>query len=252
LANRYDEDAHIKALVDKSLEPYRRRMATRTGRTETLLMRYDLLETTADDFIADAVREIAKADIGLTNGFRFGVPVPPDAVTEADLWNLLPMDARMKRGWITGKQLRDYLENELEMVYAKSPLKLNGGWGPRAAGMRFVFNARAEHGQRVVSIQINGRDVEKDGRYTIAGCEREGEPLDVICRHRGPHEAQVLSMSIHEALQEYLKAHLVVAPKRDGRELALDLPRTVFSQDAMLAEGDLSKAPTTPFGIPRE
>jgi hypothetical protein len=52
------------------------------------------------------------------------------------------MDARMKRGWITGKELRDYLENELEMVYAKTPLKLNGGWGPRAAGMRFVFNAR--------------------------------------------------------------------------------------------------------------
>jgi 2',3'-cyclic-nucleotide 2'-phosphodiesterase (5'-nucleotidase family) len=77
-------------------------------------MRYNLLETTADDFIADAVRETAKTDIGFTNGFRFGVPVPPESITEADLWNLLPMDARMKRGWITGKELRDYLEHELE------------------------------------------------------------------------------------------------------------------------------------------
>ena len=111
-------------------------------------MRYDLLETTADDFIADAVREIAKTDIGFTNGFRFGVPVPPETVTEADLWNLLPMDARMKRGWVTGKELKDYLENELEMVYAKTPLKLNGGWGPRASGMTFVFDARAEYGRQ--------------------------------------------------------------------------------------------------------
>jgi hypothetical protein len=39
--------------------------------------------------------------------------------------------------------------------------------------------------------------------------------------------------------------------ERDGREIALDLPRTVFSQDAVLAGGDLSKAATTPFGLPR-
>jgi 2',3'-cyclic-nucleotide 2'-phosphodiesterase (5'-nucleotidase family) len=65
-------------------------------------MRYDLFETTADDFIADAVREVAKTDIGFTNGFRFGSPVQPNPVTEADLWNLLPMDARMKSGWVTG------------------------------------------------------------------------------------------------------------------------------------------------------
>ena len=250
LASRYDEDAEVKVLVDRSLAPHRVRMAKQAGRTETVLMRYDLLETTADDFIADAVRETAKADIGFTNGFRFGVPVPPETITEADLWNLLPMDARMKRGWITGKELRDYLEHELEMVYSKSPLKLNGGWGPRASGMTIVFDARAGYGARIVSIKINGREAEDDGRYTIAGCEREGEPLDVICRHRGSHDALVLPMSIHEALGEYLKAHPVITPKRDGREKARDLPATVFSQDAVLAGGDLSKAATTPFGLP--
>ena len=250
LANRYDEDAEVKALVDRSLMPYRARMARETGRTETVLMRYDLLETTADDFIADAVRETAKADIGFTNGFRFGVPVPPEVITEADLWNLLPMDARMKRGWITGKELKDYLESELETVYSKSPFKLNGGWGPRASGMTFVFDALAGYGRRVVSMKVNGRECEDDGHYIIAGCEREGEPIDMICRHRGTHEAQVLPLSIHEALQQYLKAHPVIAPKRDGREIALDLPSTVFSQDAVLTGSDLTKAPTTPFGVP--
>ncbi len=250
LASRYDEDADVKALVDKSLAPHRARMAKPAGRTETVLMRYDLLETTADDFIADAVREIANADIGFTNGFRFGVPVPPEAITEADLWNLLPMDARMKRGWVTGKELRDYLETELEMVYSKSPFKLNGGWGPRASGMTIIFDARADYGRRVVSMKINGREAEENGRYTIAGCEREGEPLDVICRHRGTHDAQVLPLSIHDALAVYLRAHPVIAPKRDGRETALDLPSAVFSQDAVLAGGDLNNAPTTPIGLP--
>lgn len=250
LASRYEEDARVKALVDDSLRPYRARMVKQAGRTETVLMRYDLLETTADDFIADAVRETAKTDIGFTNGFRFGVPVPPQTVTEADLWNLLPMDARMKRGWVTGRELKDYLERELEMVYAKDPLKLNGGWGPRASGMMLVFDARAAYRERVVSIKINGVEVKDDRRYTIAGCEREGEPLDVICRHRGTHEAEILPLSIHDALGEYLRAHPIIAPQRDGRERARDLPPAVFSQDAVLASGDLNEAPTTPHGLP--
>jgi hypothetical protein len=101
-----------------------------------------------------------------------------------------------------------------------------------------------------VSIRIKGREAEDDERYTIAGCEREGEPIDVICRHRGAHDPQILPLSIHEALKEYLKAHPVIAPRRDGRERALDLPATVFSQDAVLAGGDLNRAPTTPFGLP--
>jgi S-sulfosulfanyl-L-cysteine sulfohydrolase len=251
LADHYQEDAGVKALVDKSLAPHRARMAIKAGTTQTVLMRYDLLETSADDFIADAVREVAKSDIGFTNGFRFGVPVPPDTVTQADLWNLLPMDARMKRGWVTGQELRDYLEHELELVYAKDPMRLNGGWGPRASGLRFVFDAHAGHGQRVVSIKVNGTEIKADGRYSIAGCEREGEPMDVICRHRGTHDAQVLPMSIHEALGDYFKTHPIIAPRRDGREIALDLPRAVFSQDAVLAGGDVDKAATTPHGLPR-
>lgn len=250
LASRYPEDAKVKQLVDKSLAPYRARMAKEAGETATVLMRYDLFETTADDFIADAVREVAKTDIGFTNGFRFGVPVPPRRVTEADLWNLLPMDARMKRGFITGAELKTYLEKELDMVFASDPWRLNGGWGPRAAGLVFTFNALAERGRRVVSIKVNGREVEADGRYSIAGCEREGEPMDVICRHAGTHEPEILPMSVHDALQTYLAAHPVISPRRDGREAALDLPSRVFSQDAVLAGGDLAKAPTTPHGLP--
>jgi 2',3'-cyclic-nucleotide 2'-phosphodiesterase (5'-nucleotidase family) len=139
-------------------------------------MRYDLLETTADDFIADAVRETAKTDIGFTNGFRFGVPVPPRDVTEADLWNLLPMDARMKRGWVTGKELNDYLERELEMVYAKNPLKLDGGWGPRASGMSFIFDALAEEGRRVVSVKINGIEVEDHAHLRLQDANAKVSP----------------------------------------------------------------------------
>jgi hypothetical protein len=160
------------------------------------------------------------------------------------------MDARIKTGWVTGEELKAYLERELELVFSKNPWTLNGGWGVRASGMTMVFKASAEPGRRLVSVKVSGRDVEDQQRYTIAGCERDGEPLDLVCRHPGTHDARVLPMTIHQALKQYLKAHPVIAPRRDDREIATDLPRIVFSQDAALAGGDLSKAPTTPSGMP--
>jgi S-sulfosulfanyl-L-cysteine sulfohydrolase len=250
LSSQYDEDPTMKALVDKSLKPYRGRMAELIGETKTLLMRYDVLETTADNFITDAVRQIAKADIGFSNGFRFGVPIPPTDFTEADLWNLLPKDTRMKAGWLTGKELKAYIENELELVFSSDPWKLNGGWGIRASGMTITFNARAAPGQRLVAVKVNDREVEDGQRYTIAGCEREGEPMDMLCRHPGTHQPHILPLTVHQALKQYLNMHPVIAPRRDGREVALDLPPVVFSQDAVLAKGDPNTAPTAPSGQP--
>jgi S-sulfosulfanyl-L-cysteine sulfohydrolase len=237
LSSHYDEDPTMKALVDKSLNPYRERMAQLIGKTKTLLMRYDVLETTADDFITDAVREIAKADIGFSNGFRFGVPIRPTDFTEADLWNLLPKDARLKAGWLTGKELKAYVENELELVFSDDPWKLNGGWGIRASGMTITFNARGQSGRRLIAVKVLDRDVEDEQR-------------DVLCRHPGTHDPHILPLTVHQALKEYLKMHPVIAPQRDRREVALDLPAVVFSQDAVLAQGDPNTAPTAPSSLP--
>jgi sulfur-oxidizing protein SoxB len=233
----HPEDAQVKKLVDEALKPHRARMEQVVVTTQTPLFRYDVLETNADDLITDAVREVAKADIGLSNGFRFGVPVLAGKVTEADLWSLLPMDTRMKIGWVTGKELKGYLEKELELVYSKLPMKLSGGWGPRASGMTMAYNASAEAGKRLTSVQVAGSEVEEEGHYTIAGCEREGEPVDVVCRHKGTHDAKMLPAMLHAALRDYFKAHPLVSPRREGRAVAADLAPVVFSQDAVVSDG---------------
>jgi 2',3'-cyclic-nucleotide 2'-phosphodiesterase (5'-nucleotidase family) len=244
LASEYPEDAAVKALVDENLRPYRDRMGEVACQTQTPLFRYDVLETNADDLITDAVRAAGRADIGFSNGFRFGVPVLAGAVTEADLWSMLPMDTRMKVGWVTGRELKEYLEGELELVYSAEPMKLSGGWGPRASGMTMTYRARGKPGERLISVMVNGEEVRDDRRYTIAGCEREGEPMDVLCRHRGTHDTRVLPVMLHRAMTDYLKAHPVVSPEREGRAVAVDLSPVVFSQDAVVSDG--SRGSPTP------
>lgn len=105
-ADEYPEDPAVKAVVDRVLAPHRARMGEVLGETKTTILRYDMLETTADDFVSDALREAGGADIGLGNGFRFTPPIPPGPLTEGDLWQLLPLDTRIKRGSASGKQIR--------------------------------------------------------------------------------------------------------------------------------------------------
>ena len=233
-ASEYAEDPRVKSLVDAALAPYRARANEVVGETRTPLLRYDVLETTADNFVTDAVREVSGAQMGFSNGFRFAPPIPAGPITEGDLWMILPLDAKMKKGWVTGKELKSYLESELELVFSRDPWKLSGGWGPRASGMTMQFAALAPPGQRLRAVTVDGKPVDDSGKYTMAGCERAGEPLDVVCRLKGTHDVETLPMTVHQALRAYLKKHPVLTPTRDGRAVAVDLPRTIFSQDAVI------------------
>ena len=234
-ASDFEENPEEKREVDKAVAPYRSRMGETVGHSQTTIARYDVLETSADNLVADAVREVSGAEIGSTNGFRFSPPIPAGPITEGELWSLLPLDARVKAGWIPGRDLRSYLERELELVFSKDPWKLSGGWGPRLSGVEFQFVAAAEPGHRLRSVKVAGKDLQDEQHYTFAGCERAGEPLDIICRLKGVHEVKALPLSVHQMLREYLRRHPVVAPREDRREVALDLPTRVFSQDALLA-----------------
>lgn len=227
---KFEENRDVKSLIEKSEAPFAARLREVVGRTTEPLLRYDVLESTMDNVIADAVREASHADIGFTNGFRFSPPVAAGPITEADLWNMLPLDARLKSGKATGQQLHKYLEHEMELVFSKDPFTLSGGWGPRPSGMNILFTAHTSPSQRIKAVKIGKADLDLNRVYAIGGCERDGEPMDVICRLQGVQEAAYIPGSIHTVLKSYLRTHSPIAPTREGRVRATDLPPVVWSQ----------------------
>ncbi|MGH9679801.1 MAG: bifunctional metallophosphatase/5'-nucleotidase, partial [Candidatus Acidiferrales bacterium] len=251
-ADRFKEDPGMKALVEHVEKPYRERLDKVVGSTKTPLMRDDVLESTMDDLVADSVREATHSDIALTNGFRFSPPIAPGPITEADLWNILPLDAKMKVGEVTGKQLHSYLENEMELVFAQNPFTLSGGWGPRPSGMDVVFHAKAPKGNRIRSIKVDGKDVADSAVYTLGGCERDGEPMNMICRMHDVRNAHYVPGTIHSALEAYIRKHSPLDYRREGRVRADDLPPVVWSQYGILQEfwnlPGTSKATRVPGG----
>lgn len=65
--------------------------------------------------------------------------------------------------------------------------------------------------------------------YTLGGCEREAEPLNVVCRLADVHEPGYVEGSVHEAVRNYLQRHSPLDHQREARVRATDLPATVFS-----------------------
>lgn len=228
------EDPAVARLVALAEAPFRARLDEVVARTAVPLLRYDVIESNLDNLIADAVREATGADVAFTNGFRFAPPVPAGPIREQDLWDMLPLDAPIKVGAVTGRQLREYLERELELVFSQEPSHLSGGWGPRPSGLTMTFAARAPTGSRLREVRVGGRPLDDAATYTLGGCDRPGEPVDTICRLRGTADARVLPVTIHGALRDYLRRHPVVSLRREQRAVAIDLPTQVFSQDEVL------------------
>ncbi len=234
--DRYKADEEMSRLVDEAYAPYQKRLSCVLGRTKTPLMRYYVIETPMDNFITDAIMWKFKPDIALSNGFRFCPPLVPDAatgeaiITEDYLWSMLPVDSEAKQGFITGQQLWDWMEKELQNAFAKDPAKRFGGWVVRFQGMRVNFTIGRDAGQRVNSIAVGGKPVQPDKTYSFVACEREGDPDTTICRVEGVKQPKRLGSTLHSIVEEYLKVHSPIAPRLEGRCTATDAPATLLTQ----------------------
>ncbi len=218
----YPADSGIQALVDKAKAPYGNHLETIVGYTETPLYRNLTVENPMDNMITDAARWKTGVDISISNGFRFGNPIVPEAgklapITRANLWNLLPVNERVKTGKATGKQIKAWLEREMHNAFSQDPMERFGGWLVRFSGMTVNFNSQHEKGQRISSVTVNGEPMQDNQTYTISACVRPGDPEDNFCRMPNVTDVIEKEYTIHEVVEEYLNKNSPVAPTLEGR-----------------------------------
>ena len=226
----FPEDPEVKQIVDMALAPHRERMNQVIGHTNVWLARYEVLNTSMDKLIADAIQAATGSDIALSNGFRFAPPTAPGPITEADLWTWLPLRLELKQGQATGQQLREYWEQELENVLADDPQRLFGGWLPRVSGMSVEFNMFAPPGQRVVRILVNNEPLEDDRLYTLSAGHRAGAPHNAVHRVKECQLINLLGITTHDAVKQYLGSHSPLKAEGELRIQCLDNPGVLRSQ----------------------
>jgi 2',3'-cyclic-nucleotide 2'-phosphodiesterase (5'-nucleotidase family) len=232
----YKPDAEMLSLVEAAKAPYRKELETVIGSTKTTLVRYYVMETPMDNLITDALMWKLKPDIALSNGFRFCPPLVPDpktgmaTITNDYLWSMLPVNSEAKWAQVTGTQLKQWLEKELENVFAKDPTKRFGGWVVRFKGMEVNFTADKPKGERVNWIKIKGKKMEAAKLYSVIACDREGDPVDTLCRIEKVLNPKLLGLNLHDIMREYLKKFSPVSPKVEGRIHCTDKPIDLLSQ----------------------
>lgn len=229
-AREYGKAKDVQDRLAELSEPYREQLERPLGILTEGVGRYDVVETTLDNLLADALRDATGTEIALSNGFRFGTPIEAGPLTESNLYDFYPVVTNLKTGEVKGQQLLDFWESELENVFAKDASKRFGGWVPRPSGMTLKFLAHADKGERVQEVRVQGEVVDPERVYTITACEREGDEEHMVCRIPHVTNTRVHELDAHEAVRHYLRKHPeITAPARD-RVMALDLPEVVRSQ----------------------
>lgn len=89
-----------------------------------------VVEGTSHDWITDAIRWWAKADLATLRGFRYGTHVKPGPILRNDLFHFVPIGPRVgKASRINMAQLRNQLDNSTLSVFGSDPgVNWVGGW----------------------------------------------------------------------------------------------------------------------------
>lgn len=116
-------------------------------------------ESPLGNLIADAHRKAGSTDVALMNpgGIRDDLRAGP--ITWGALFTVQPFGNDLVRLELTGRQLRDVLEQQWR-----------GQARPRmlaVSGLRYTWDAAAPDGDRVRSIEVGGRPLDPARRYTV-------------------------------------------------------------------------------------
>ncbi|MEO7538416.1 MAG: 5'-nucleotidase C-terminal domain-containing protein [Pyrinomonadaceae bacterium] len=201
-------------------------LAVRVGATAT---RLDALsasgrtkETNIGDFIADAYRNAANADIGFVNGgsIRADLTYEPGVLTKRDVLSMLPFNNPIVKVEVTGKILRKILEHG---VARSGPGEdAEPGRFPQISGMRFEYDAKKPVGSRIVLATVSGQPLDDAKTYTVATSDflvskggdgytmfKEGKLLTDAAT--APKDSDVFEAAIKTSL------NATIAPELDGR-----------------------------------
>ena len=194
-------DAEMHRAVEKVVAPQRQMLSEVVGQTETALNRNTFLEATMDNLLLQAIAEAADTRIAFSNGWRYGAPIPPGPVTVNDLWNIVPPNPPVSLAELTGREIWEMMEDQLEHTVANDPYKQMGGYVKRCLGVNLYIKTENPAGSRIQQFFVNGEAIKADGHYTVAFITSQGVPKKYGSNRRD------LPISAIDALRRYFSNH---------------------------------------------
>jgi 2',3'-cyclic-nucleotide 2'-phosphodiesterase (5'-nucleotidase family) len=191
-------DSAVEDMVNRSLDPYREMLERVVGKTDTALNRNTIMESTMDNFLLQSIIDLTGTDVAFSNGWRYGAPVPPGPVTMNDLYNMIPMNPPVSLVKLTGKEIWEMMEENLELTFSRNPYNQMGGYVKRCMGLNIYFKAENPYGARLQEIFIRGRRLQPDRVYSASYATYQAVPV------KYGSDRQNIESSVVEAMKHYL------------------------------------------------
>ena len=232
---KFPAKKEVLAIIEQIEKPFKEDINKVLGYSTVPLYRNFVVENTIDTMIVDALKWRVNADVVLSNGFRFCPPRTAGkdgkvAITEGYLFDMLPVDSTIRTAKATGQQIMEWLEKELQNVFAQDASKRFGGWLIRFKGMQVEFKAFERVGHRVQKVTIADQALDLTKSYVLCACERDGDPDDMLCRMKGVKEGKNTAFTLHSMMKEYLQKFSPVTPILRHDAKILDGPQDLLSQ----------------------
>lgn len=206
----YEPDPDMHALIEASLDPFAAATTQVLGETGTLLHRYAMFESTMDNLLLEATADAAGTAVALSNGWRYGAPIPPGPLTRSDLWSIVPANPPVSVVQLTGQELRDLFEQNLEATFACDPWDQRGGYMKRCRGIEMVLKIENPAGYRIQELTADGAPLAAGDRVSVGFLGEQAVPPS-----RG-RERRATDITAVGALERYLRRHRSVEPTLRG------------------------------------
>ena len=194
-------DPTVDELIRQALAPYKNDLAEVVGETATALNRRTTLEATMDNFLLQALLESTGAQLAFSNGWRYGAPIVPGKITLNDLYNIIPMNPPVSTVELIGEEIKEMLEENLEMTFSCNPYQQMGGYVKRCLGLNVYFKIENSSGNRIQKLFIGNEEVQSDRYYTAVFVTLQGVPQK-YGRNRENRSERVI-----DTLRAYLVRH---------------------------------------------
>jgi sulfur-oxidizing protein SoxB len=208
-------DPAVTDLIRQVLAPYQEELSTVVGETATALNRATMLETTMDNFLLQALLESTGAQLGFSNGWRFGAPIIPGKVTLNDLYNIIPMNPPVSTVELTGEEIVAMLEENLERTFARDPYDQMGGYVKRGLGFNAYIKIENPPGHRVQQVFVGNEELQPGHHYPTVFVTEQG-----VARKYG-HQRENHPERAIDAMRAYLAKHRPLRAELRGTFVAV-------------------------------
>ncbi|WP_226618619.1 5'-nucleotidase C-terminal domain-containing protein [Cytobacillus firmus] len=225
------EDSDVKALIENIKKEQDGILSEKIGTTETLLdgVREHVRagETNLGNLLTDAMIAATDADASITNGGGIRDSIQAGDITKGDVINVLPFGNFLVTKEFTGEQIKAALE------HGTSDYPNVKGAFPHVAGMTFEIDLKAEKGNRVTNLTIDGKPAELAKTYTVATNDFMAVGGDDYTMFAdGPLVNEYGALD--EILIDYIKENSPINAKIEGRVAAAlpfnDVSKTAWSR----------------------